>query len=117
MAKVTINGEVFEWDASQRPMAEALALEEAMKDRFPNYAAWESALKAGSMAAEAGMVWLVLRRNGREVPIMDIFSGKFEVNLNELKYQWDEGELDPTSPPPEASDTTGSDTSGSSRKS
>lgn len=118
MAKVTINGEVFEWDSSHRPMDEALALEEAMKDRFPNYTAWQQALKAGSMAAEVGMVWLVWRRAGREVPIEDIFSGKAEVNLNDYKYEWAKGELeDPTNPPPAASDTTGGDTSEPSPKS
>lgn len=107
LAKVTINGEVFEWDRSKRPMAEAIAIEQAL---HCNYAVWEDDLRAGSARAMAGLVWLVLRRNGREVPIEDILSGVYPVDLNEMDFGAQDGDADPTSPSPGDSTTTGSDT-------
>ena len=104
MAKVTINGEVFEWDPSRKPMSEALALETALKCR---YADWETDLQAGSARAMAGFIWLVWRRDGRDVSLDDIVSGKVEIDLNSLSLEADEDEADPTIPPPAASSTTG----------
>jgi hypothetical protein len=107
VAKVTINGEVFEWDVSRKPMSEALALEQALKCR---YADWETDLQAGSARAMCGFIWLVWRRNGRDVPIADILDGKTEIDLNEFSLVTDEGETDPTPLPPEPSSTTGAST-------
>jgi hypothetical protein len=104
VAKVTINGEVFQWDFARKPLAEALALEEALKCRYVD---WENDLQAGSAKAVAGFIWLVWRRNGRDVPIGDILSGAVEVDLGSIDTEADDGEADPTSPPPEPSDTTG----------
>ena len=106
MAKVTINGEVFGWDPGKRLMSHALALEEALGC---NYAVWQEDLAKGSARAMCGQVWLILRANGRDVPIADILSGAFDFDLNEITYEDDA--QDPTSPSPEASDTTGGDTS------
>jgi hypothetical protein len=107
VAKVTINGEVFEWDFARKPLSEALALENALKCRYTD---WETDLQAGSARAVAGFVWLVWRRNGRDVPIDSILSGAVEVDLEGLNIEADEGETDPTSPPPERSGTTASNT-------
>lgn len=107
MSKVTINGEVFGWDRSKRPMSEAIAIEEAL---HCNYAVWQDEVAAGRARALAGLVWLVLRRNGREVPIEDILSGAFDVDLNQLEFAAGEGDANPTVPSPGDSTTTGSDT-------
>lgn len=97
MAKVTINGEVFAFDRSRQPMSEALAIENGLKCR---YADWETDLQAGSARALAAFFWLVWKRNGRDVPLEDILSGKVEIDLAEASIEADEGEAaDPTSPP------------------
>jgi len=103
LAKVTINGEVFEWDFTRRPLSEALALEQALKCR---YADWETDLQAGSARAVCGFIWLVWRRNGRDVPLDDILNGTVEVELADFGIEEEEGESDPTSPPPAPSPTT-----------
>jgi hypothetical protein len=108
VAKVRINGEVFSWDTSRKPMSEALALEAALKCR---YADWESDMQAGSARALCGFIWLVWRRNGRDVPIGDILSGEVEIDLDDLAIEREEGEEDPTSPSPAASSTTAASTS------
>ena len=107
MAKVTVNGEVFGFDLNRKPMSEALAVEEALKCR---YADWEADLAAGSARALAGFIWLVWRRDGRDVPLADILAGKVEIDLDTLNIEADEGEEDPTPPPPEPSDTTATNT-------
>lgn len=115
--KVTINDEVFDFDPSHRPMAEALALENALK--MP-YAQWEEGLATGSARAMCGLVWLVWRREGRDVPIDDILSGKVEVDLNKFDVErpGDEaGEADPTGPGTGPSSMTAANTSASSPKS
>ena len=114
MAKVTVNGEVFGWDPSRKPMSEALALEEALKCR---YADWENDLQGGSARAMCGFIWLVWRRNGRDVPLADILAGKVDIDLAGVSIEADEGEMDPTPPPPERSPKTGTSTSARSPKS
>jgi hypothetical protein len=113
VAKVRINGEFFEFDSSHKPMAEALELEKALK---VTYGQWESDLAAGSARAVAGLIWLVWRRNGREVPFEDIVSGAVEVNLAD--FGTEEEVPDPTTAPADrgASPTTGAGTSRRSAK-
>lgn len=114
MAKVTINGEVFGFDPGRKPMSEALAIEEALKIPYVQY---EEGLEAGSARSLAGFVWLVWRRNGRDVALADILSGAVEVDLSTLTMEPEEGEPGPTRTTPTASATTGSSTSASSPKS
>ena len=114
MVKVTINGEVFGWDPTRKPMSEALAIEHALKC---NYAQWEADLEAGSARALAGFIWLVWRRDGRDVLLEDILSGKVEIDLGAIGIEADEGEADPTTPIPAASSTTGDGISASSPRS
>ena len=116
MAKVRINGERFEFDFSSQPLAEMLALEKALGT---TYGQWSSDRQAGSARALAGLIWLVWRRNGREVDFADIESGAVKLDLADFEIE-DAGEApDPTPSPSgrEASATTGSSTSGRSRKS
>ena len=107
MAKVTISGEVFDWDPTRKPMSEALAIEAGLKCRYVD---WETDLQAGSARAMCGFIWLVWKRNGRDVPLEDILAGKVEIDLNELNVEGDDDGEGPTSPPPEPSATTASDT-------
>lgn len=116
MAKVTIGGEVFDWDPVRKPMSEALAIEEALKIPYVQY---EEGLAEGRARCLAGFVWLVWRRNGREVPLADILSGAVDVDLGALEMHPDEGEGEagPTVPTQTASGTTAGVTSASSPKS
>ena len=114
MAKVTVNGEVFEWDPVRKPMSEALAVENALKIPYVQY---EQGLQEGSARSLAAFIWLVWRRNGRDVPLEDILSGAVEVDLAGLDIEPEEGETGPTNPIPAASSTTGASTSASSPKS
>ena len=103
MAKVTIAGEVYEYDFTRQPLAEMLALEKALGT---TYGQWSSDRQAGSARALAGLIWLVWRRNGREVDFADIESGKVPLDLADFSIE-DAGEdPGPTSPPTEASSTT-----------
>jgi hypothetical protein len=114
MVKVTVKGEVYSFDP-RYPMAEAIALEEGLGMTF---GAWQQALGTGSAKAMAGYLWLVLRRNGRDVALGDILSGKFELNSDdfEVAEEGGEEELDPTVSPP-SSDMSGGSGSVSSPKS
>ena len=114
MAKVTIGGEVFEFDLARKPMAEALAIEEGLK--IP-YAQYEEGLRTGTARSVAGLIWAVWHRNGREVALADILSGAVDVDLETLDVEAADGEADPTTPTPAASPSTDAATSASSRKS
>jgi hypothetical protein len=96
-------------------MSEALAIENGLKCRYVD---WEEGLQKGSARALAGFVWLVWRRDGRDVDLQAILNGDVEIDLGGLSVEGD-GDEDPgpTSPPPEPSPTTGSGTSARSQKS
>ena len=111
MAKVTINDEMFAFDTSRRPMTEALVIEEALKCTYTEF---ETDLQKGSARAMAAYVWAVWHRDGRDVTIEDILSGKAEVDVAGLKIEADEGDTDPTSPSPVPSVSTGGVISASS---
>jgi hypothetical protein len=104
VAKVTINGEVFDWDPSRKPMSEALAIENGLKCRYVD---WEEDLQKGSARALAGFVWLVWRRDGRTVDLQAILNGDVEIDLAGLSVEGD-GDEDPgpTGPPLEPSPMT-----------
>jgi hypothetical protein len=114
VAKVTINGEVFQFDRARKPMAEMMALEKALG--IP-YGQWEHDLKAGSARALAGFCWLVWRRDGRDVPFSDIESGAVSIDLNEFDIEEDEPEdaaADPTPRVPGSGPSSTGPASGSS---
>jgi hypothetical protein len=117
MAKITINGEVFEFDRSRKPLSEALAIEKALG--VP-YIQFEEGLRNGSARSAAAFIWLVWRRNGRDVPLADLLSGAVDVDLDALEIddgEEGEGSAVPTTPTPAASSTTAAGTSARSRKS
>lgn len=113
MAKIRINGETFDFDSARKPMSEALAIENALGMR---YADWETELAAGSMKAMCGFVWLVWRRDGRDVALGDILSGDVEIDLKELLESLAEAAGDPTdgaNSAPDGTPGTATGTSGS----
>lgn len=79
--KIVIAGETFEYDNTRRPLSEALAIEKAWGRR---YAEWESELMGGSAEATAVLVWVVYRREGRDVPLQDILDGTVDLDYSEL---------------------------------
>lgn len=104
MIKVTIKGEAFSFDNERYPMSEAIELETKLGMPFHE---WKVSLSAGSAKALAGLVWLVLKRAGRDVPWADIISGAYELTEDEIGIEREGGE-DPTGPP---SPTPGGSTS------
>jgi hypothetical protein len=114
MAKVTIDGEKFDFDMSRKPMSELLAIENGL---HCTYSKWEEDMRAGSARAMCGFIWLVWRRDGRDVKLEDMLSGAVDFNTSDLDIEADEGDADPTIPPPEASSTTAENTSERSAKS
>jgi hypothetical protein len=100
--KVTIRGEVFSFDNERYPLSEAIALEEKLGMSFHE---WRTGLGLGSAKSMAGFVWLVLKRDGRDVRLEDIISGAYDLSTSDVDID-EEGGEDPTeapSPPPGAS--------------
>lgn len=112
--KVTVNGEKFDFDTSRKPMSELLAIENGL---HCTYSQWEADMQAGSARAMCGFIWLVWRRDGRDVKLADMLSGEVDFDTADLDIEPDEGDADPTTLPPEASSTTAAATSGRSAKS
>lgn len=111
MPQVRIKGEVYPFEHSYS-LAEAIALEEQLGMTF---AAWDEGMAKGSAKAVAGYAWLVLRRNGKEVPLADILSGKYEIGLSDITIE-DDGAPPGPGPTPAGGDQPlpGSDTTGGS---
>lgn len=126
--KIVIAGEAFEYDNTRRPLSEALAIE---KEWGRRYAEWEQELLAGSAEATAVLVWVVYRREGRDVPLGDILDGTVDFDYSELiqslgaaylEAQAEAAAADPTSgggplTVPDGTGTTPAATSGRSRRS
>jgi hypothetical protein len=114
VAKVTVNGEVFEFDRSRKAMAEMITLEKTLG--IP-YGQWEAELQAGSARALAGFIWLVWHRNGRDVKFADIESGEVEIDVDGFDVEEDPApeQADPTPPAPSSGPSSTGRASGSSR--
>jgi hypothetical protein len=104
------------------PMLDALAVEEVYKRR---YVEWQVDLASGSARAMCALVWLIWRRDGRDVPFENIISGKVPLDADEIMAAIIEsvnveGEAAPdpttpgTPPGPDGTPTTGTATSASS---
>jgi hypothetical protein len=85
-------------------------------------------MQGGSARALAGFIWLVWRRDGRDIALADILSGDVEVDLATLDIELEPGEpgyeqqeqgggTGPTNPAPGRSSSTGASTSPHSAKS
>jgi hypothetical protein len=124
--KVTIDGQVYEYDGRTAPMSEALWIEHVYKR---NYGQWQVDLAEGSAKAFIMLACIIWRREGRNVDtaFQDVLDGKTDIDLMEMSRSMAEdalaeekaqAEADPTtpgeSPDPAGSPTTGTGTSGSS---
>lgn len=99
MAKVTIDGQVFDYDPSRMLNTEAIALQKVTGMRMQE---WGAALAEGDAFAMTGLVWLLYRRNGREVPFDEV-----EFDIGSLDIQDDEvaAEAGPTEAAEAAAET------------
>lgn len=114
--KVSLNGQVYDYDGSRAPMSEALAIEKAYGRR---YAEWQSELQAGSAEAMAVLAWVIWRRDGRDIELRQILAGEVDFDLHEMLLSIAESAAqdeaaDPTTPggesAPGGTPTTGSAT-------
>ena len=123
--KIVINGESFDWDGTKAPLSEALAIEKVYERR---YVEWQADLEAGAARAFACLAWAVWRRDGRDVLFGDIIDGTVDFDVLEMMRSMIEAAAEeeaaaegPTSgaaprSAPDGTVTTGSATSGRSRK-
>ena len=79
--KVSVNGEVFEWDPfGERLLSEALFVERVTRC---SYTVWEEELpqkmKEGSAESLAVLLAITLRRAGHEISVEDARAGTFEI--------------------------------------
>ena len=121
--KVTIDGQVYEYDGSKAPMSEALWIEHVYKR---NYGQWQIDLSEGSAKAFIMLACLIWRREGRNVDTayQDVLDGKTDIDLMEMSRSMAEdalaeekaqAEADPTpSSVPAGTPGTGTGTSSSS---
>ena len=102
MLKVTIAGEVFSFDR-RYPLHEAIEIEDQCGMSFGRY---QEALITGSAKAVAIFAWVVLNRNGRDVALADILSGKYELTTDDVTVE-DEGDPEPGKDRPSSTTTSG----------
>jgi hypothetical protein len=96
MAKVTIDGQAYDYDPNRMLNTEAIALQKVTGMKMQE---WTTALTEGDAFALTGLVWLLWRRNGREVAFDEV---EFDIGQLDLTAD-DEDEPDPT-PPAEPDD-------------
>ena len=81
--KVTIDGQVYEWDGSRGPTSEALWIEHVYKR---NYGQWQQDIAEGSARAFIMLACLIWRREGRNVDtaFADVIEGRAEFDIDEM---------------------------------
>jgi hypothetical protein len=85
--RVKIEGKEYEFDQKKLPLAEAIALEKVTGMRLPE---WNEDFEKGSMLALAGMVWLILRRNGEQIKFSEIEDGSYPIDLAGIEWNRDD---------------------------
>lgn len=90
--KVTIDGQVFDYDPNRMLNTEAIALQKVTGMRMQE---WSTLLTEGDAYAVTGLVWLLWRRAGREVAFDEV---EFDIGSIELEDDAPatEAEADPT---------------------
>ena len=90
--KVSIGGQVYEYDGTKAPMHEALWIEHVYKR---NYGQWQIDLSEGSAKAFIMLACLIWRREGRNVDTayQDVLDGKTDFDLNEMSRSMAESAL------------------------
>ena len=80
--KMTIDGQAFDYDPTRLMNTEAMALQKVTGMSVPE---WSKALQSGDAYAMTGLVWLLWRRNGREVAFDEV-----EFDLGSVVVEDDE---------------------------
>lgn len=91
MAKVTIDGQVYDYNPTRMLNTEAIALQKVTGMRMQE---WTTALTQGDAFALTGLVWLLWRRAGRECAFDEV-----EFDIGSISMDDDEQpevEADPT---------------------
>lgn len=92
MAKVTVDGQVYDYDPAKMLNTEAIALQKVTGMRVTE---WTTALQEGDAYALTGLVWLLWRRNGRDVPFDEV---EFDIGALDLADDEPAEPVDPTPP-------------------
>jgi hypothetical protein len=92
MPKVTVDGQVYDYDPSKMLNTEAIALQKVTGMTVPE---WTTGLQAGDASALTGLVWLLFRRNGRELAFDEV---EFDIGSLELEDDEEPETPDPTPP-------------------
>jgi hypothetical protein len=87
VAKVTIDGQVFDYDPTRMLNTEAIALQKVTGMRMQE---WTKALTEGDAFALTGLVWLLWRRAGRECAFDEV-----EFDIGSIAMDDDEPEVEP----------------------
>jgi hypothetical protein len=82
VAKVTIDGQVFDYDPTRMMNTEAIALQKVTGMRMRE---WTKSLTEGDAFALTGLVWLLWRRAGREVAFDEV-----EFDIGSISLEEDE---------------------------
>lgn len=86
--KITVDGEVFEYDQARLLNTEAIALQKVTGMRVQE---WAKNMQEGDAYALTGLVWLLWRRNGKDVPFDDV-----EFDMGAIEIADDESAEDET---------------------
>jgi len=125
--KITLNGEVFDYDGTKPQVSEALVIEAAYGRR---YVECQDDLASGGAKAMCTLAWFIWRQEGRDVSLAGILDDTVPLDLHEMirsvlesaaaaaRAAEGEGGPGPTipagSPGPDGTRTTGTGTSSSS---
>lgn len=90
MAKLTIDGQVYNYDPARMLNTEAIALQKVTGMRMQE---WSTLLAEGDAFALTGLVWLLWRRNGHEVPFDEV---EFDIGSIDVDEEQVEVQPDPT---------------------
>jgi hypothetical protein len=94
--KVTIDGEVFDYDPNRMLNTEAIALQKVTGMKMQE---WTAALTEGDAFALTGLVWLLHRREGRATPFDEV-----EFDIGSIEIADDEAPAEVEADPTEAAE-------------
>jgi len=80
--KITVDGQVYDYDPAKMLNTEAIALQKVTGMRMTE---WTTALTEGDAFALTGLVWLLWRRNDRDVSFDEV-----EFDIGSIDLQDDE---------------------------
>lgn len=93
MPKIRIGEESTEFDLERLPLHEGIALQKVTGWRMKQLA---EACADGDLVAVAALVWLALKRMGKDLAFDDITSGAYPIDLASIVIETEEG-ADPPS--------------------